>query len=353
MNSRERIERAINFQRMDRIPRCDDYLDEFISAWRDSKKLAPSIRIEDCYGIDLAVCVSNETLFPSQQEVIKEDSRIVLRRDGWGRILEEQRGVELYKIVEQEVKEKKQIDELKPDSASLESRYLEFDESIKRNDKAQRAIWVKIGGPYIRSTFLWGQERLLMDMVTDESFCQVLFGKVGDHLLNIAREEISRAGSAYLGVAIYDDMASNNGPMFSPDTFGQLLLPVYQKIIEALRKEGVSRFFFHSDGNILPLMELLMEAGICGINPVEPRVGMEVPALLKRFSHQMTYFGGVCNTRILPSGDKKRIEQHVRPIIEVAREGGVVIGSGSIGPDISLETYDYYIQLLDKYGKYN
>lgn len=349
MNSRERVEQAINFQQMDRIPRYDGYWDEFIDAWRDYKRVGCSTRIEDYYGIDLAVCYSNETFFPSQEGIIEENSQTVVRRDGWGRILEEQKGVQLYKIVEQEIKEKKEIDKLRPEPASVESRYVEFNESIKRNNMAQRAIWVKIGGPYIRSTFLWGQEQLLMDMVTDEPFCQILFGKVGDHLLNIALEEISRAGADYLGVAIYDDMASSRGPIFSPDTFGRLLLPVYKKIIGTLRKEGVSRFFFHSDGNILPLMELLIEAGICGINPVEPRVGMEVPQLLKRFGNKMTYFGGVCNTQILPSGDKKRIEQHVRPIIEAGKGGGVIIGSNP-GPDILPETYDYYMQLLDKYG---
>ncbi len=54
----------------------------------------------------------------------------------------------------------------------------------------------------------------------------------------------------------------------------------------------------------------------------------------------------------LPRGDKKEIEAHVKPLAELGADGGLIIGSASIGDDISPQTYDYYISLLDKYGQY-
>lgn len=44
-----------------------------------------------------------------------------------------------------------------------------------------------------------------------------------------------------------------------------------------------------------------------------------------RNGKKVVFFGGVCNTEILPRGDRKEIEAHVRPLIELGREGGLVI----------------------------
>ena len=64
------------------------------------------------------------------------------------------------------------------------------------------------------------------------------------------------------------------------------------------------------------------------------------------------FFGGMCNTRVLPSKDKSDIEAFVRPLAEMGREGGLVIGTHTIGDDIPVENYDYYIALLEKYATY-
>lgn len=45
---------------------------------------------------------------------------------------------------------------------------------------------------------------------------------------------------------------------------------------------------------------------------------------------------------MLPSNDKSQIKRHVEAIIEAGRNGGLVIGTHSIGPDILPQTYDFY-----------
>ncbi len=130
------------------------------------------------------------------------------------------------------------------------------------------------------------------------------------------------------------------------------LLDNYKRMIATLREQGCKHFFFHSDGNIGPLIDLLLEAGFEGLNPLEPRCGLDLVKLRERYDKRVVFFGGICNTQILPRGNKKEIEAHVRPLIELGAEGGLIIGSASIGNDISPQTYDYYISLLDKYGTF-
>jgi len=123
-------------------------------------------------------------------------------------------------------------------------------------------------------------------------------------------------------------------------------------MVSSFKKAGAKRVILHSDGNILPFLDMLIEAGIDGINPVEYKAGMDILKLKKKYGKRFSYLGGVDNAVILPRGDKKEIKNHVRPILEAGREGGIAIGTHSIGPDISVETYDYYRYLVQKYGNY-
>lgn len=123
-------------------------------------------------------------------------------------------------------------------------------------------------------------------------------------------------------------------------------------MISSFKKAGANKVILHSDGNILPFLDMLIEAGIDGINPVEYKAGMNVLELKKKYDKKLSYLGGMDNAIILPRGNKKEIENHVRPILEAGREGGIIIGTHSIGTDISVETYDYYRYLIQRYGNY-
>jgi hypothetical protein len=48
----------------------------------------------------------------------------------------------------------------------------------------------------------------------------------------------------------------------------------------------------------------------------------------------------------MPGGDLKQLEAHLKPLIELAQDGGVIIGQASIGDDISTATYEYYRSLI-------
>ena len=103
---------------------------------------------------------------------------------------------------------------------------------------------------------------------------------------------------------------------------------------------------FHSDGNLTPLLDLLIAAGIDGVNPVEHGAGMDAVDLLRRYHGRLFFIGGVCNTHILPRGDVGEIRRHVAALVEAGRHGGLVIGTHSVGPDISTESYEAYREVV-------
>lgn len=350
MTSKERVMRALDHKTPDRIPMHDTFWSEFTDAWRAIKGFGENASPVDHYGIDIAICVADETLFPSEAGELGRDGDAVLRRDGWGRTVRTKPGAYFYQQVDSVIHSKGDLDRILFEPVNLDRRYTGFLQSVEANRK--RCVFCKVGGPFLRTSFLRGEEAFLMDLAGDEPFARALAERVGDHLMGIGLESLHRANLYDTGLWIFDDMAYNNGPMFSPRTFERVFLPIYTNMIRAFKSAGSRSVLLHCDGCILPVLDMLLDAGIDGINPVEPKAGMDVVALKRTYGTRLSYVGGVCNAHVLPRGDRREMEAHVRPILEIAQEGGVAIGTHSIGPDIAVETYDEYHNLVRRYGTY-
>jgi len=75
---------------------------------------------------------------------------------------------------------------------------------------------------------------------------------------------------------------------------------------------------------------------------VEPKASMDLVKLKKKYDHRLAFIGGMCNARVLPRGTRGEIVRRTREILEAGRDGGVVIGTHSIGDDVPVANYDLY-----------
>jgi uroporphyrinogen decarboxylase len=352
MTSKERVMKALDFESPNRMPRFDGFWGEFVENWRKEKEIGQEVDIRDYYGIDLSVPVADETFFPSTKGVVEKEGNYLISKDGWGRTVKTKKGSYFSETIDTVLRNRNDLDNLEFEPTNLDFRYKCFSEKVKE-EKEKRAVFCKIGGPFIRSSFIRGEVEFLMDLLSDKSFAKALVEKVADHLVSIGLESLRRGNLYDTGVWIYDDMGSNDAPMFSPKTFEQIFLPVYKTMVNTLKEAGAKKVILHCDGNIVSFLDMVIEAGIDGINPVEPKAGMHILELKKKYGDKLSYIGGVDNAFVLPSGDKEKIKRHILPILETGKEGGIVIGTHSIGPDISVETYDFYHSLVRKYGDYS
>ena len=354
MNSYQRVMAAITFQTPDRLPRWDSYrsFGTFVERWRAEKGL-PNSDPEDYYKIDVTMVSCDEGPFLSQQGVVGHEGDYEVFLDFWGRTLRQRPGDAYFmETIRTMLDDKAALDRLEFEDPTADHRFEKYVKKVEQERAAGRLAFTKVGGVYCRSQFMRREDRLLMDMATDESFSRQLFERVGEHLLQIGLAQLRRTNSWETGIWVFDDFANNRGPMFSPAMWEKYLMPVYSHLIETWRAAGCKHFFMHSDGNIVPNMDNLVAVGFEGFNPLEPRAGINLFELRKKYAQRVVFFGGVCNTRILPRGDKTEIEAFVRPLIELGRDGGLIIGTHSIGDDTPLSSYDYYIKLLDEHANY-
>jgi uroporphyrinogen decarboxylase len=345
MTSKERVMTALDFRRPDRMPLFDGYWPEWTALWRAAKDLPESADPAEYYGVDVHIAVGEESLAPSRAHVIEQTDRQTVAKDGWGRVIRTIPGGFFYEQLASAVEQRTDLDRLYFDPPDLPARYVDVDRDIE-SSKRTLCVFAKTGGPFIRSEFVRGELNYLTDLAEDPAFAAELTMRVADHLIGIGLEELRRWDLYDTGIWIYDDMASNRGPIFSPRTAERVLVPAWAKMVGAFTGAGARKVILHSDGNIAPLLDVFVDLGFDGINPVEPRAGMGAAVIRRQYGDRLALIGGICNARILPRADRQEIRAHVEEVLSAGREGGLVIGSHSIGPDISVEAYDWFVECV-------
>jgi len=145
-----------------------------------------------------------------------------------------------------------------------------------------------------------------------------------------------------------DDIAFKTGPYVSPRMFRELYLPAMRRVIDQVTKPWI----FHSDGNLLPILDDLLSLGMSGLHPIEPEA-MNLGELKRRYGGQVCFCGNI-SVDALGRGTPQQIDTLVHDAIRTAAPGGgYIAGSANSIPYYSrpenVRAMQYAIR---KYGRY-
>ena len=347
MTGKERVLAALEYRQADRMPRFwDCFWDEFLVQWNGR---FPGVDAMRHFGNDLGVVEADETPWPSRIGLLRNgtDDRIV--RNGWGQVQRIRTDAHFSESLEVAFPRRIDPDTIVFDDPLLHSRYeRRFDESLRQ----EQFLFCKTGGPYLRSAFLRGEEQFWLDIMDDPDWVRAFVDRVTDHLISVGVESIRRWRMQDTGIAIFDDLAASWGPFVRPEVYERVFLPALRRMVNAYRQTGARFVMHHSDGNVLAMLDMWIDAGIDAINPVEYRSGMDAVKIRQHYGNRLALIGGLDNCLILPRGDRGEVRDHVLHLLETGRDGGYVIGPHSIGPDIGIDTMLYVLELLEEYGSY-
>ena len=82
---------------------------------------------------------------------------------------------------------------------------------------------------------------------------------------------IWRPGADSHGVAFYDDWGTQNGLFLSPQMWTELFLPRYKAQFNRVHAHGMD-VYFHSCGQITPIIGGLFDAGVDMLNLSQPNL---------------------------------------------------------------------------------
>lgn len=144
----------------------------------------------------------------------------------------------------------------------------------------------------------------------------------------------------------FDDIAYKTGPMFSPQVFREVFLPRIKIPADACKLPWI----YHSDGNLIPLIDELLSLGMDGLHPIEPGA-MDIEHVKIKYGKQVCIIGNIDLHYTLTKGTIDEVEQEVKDRIEkIGNEGGYIISSSnSITSYCKVENVRAMINSISKY----
>lgn len=150
-------------------------------------------------------------------------------------------------------------------------------------------------------------------------------------------------------IMLGDDLAYNTGPFIAPKYYTNIIFPAYKRLVKTIHKRGV-KAVFHSDGNIMPLVDGLIDCNFDSIHPWQVSANIDITEVKKKYGDKFAIMGNV-PLAMLVHNSRKEIADYVKKLLrECAPGGGFFISSGnSITPDVP---WQKYLTMLSTFWKY-
>ncbi|MAE64782.1 MAG: hypothetical protein CMJ18_10990 [Phycisphaeraceae bacterium] len=219
-----------------------------------------------------------------------------------------------------------------------------------RRYKGRRAIVFHHRAAFMWSAFVTGLEDLLMAFAAEPDFAEAVMDVVVGVNERVARNAV-RAGADIVTLA--DDYASNMGPLFSRAHFEQLVLPRLQRVVDAVHEEG-GLVVKHSDGDLWPILDLIVDTGADGLNPIEPVANMDIGEVKRQYGDRICIIGNIDCGALLSHGTTEQVEAAVQKCIADAAKGGgfMLSSSNSIHSSVKPENYVAMVKAGQRFGAY-
>jgi uroporphyrinogen decarboxylase len=339
MTSRERVITALEKKEPDRIPTFE---------WRISQPIidafAPGgdeMDFVEAAGHD-AVCCS-----PSYEnlEVVDEDTYVEEFQ-----IKRHLTGVDRYPVaVGHPITDLDSFKKYDPPPIDSPVRFRKIEKALERFGK-KKAVIVNLHDIFSFPRDLMGLDRFLMAFITEPDLVREIVGFSVDYNLELA-ELVRKRGIEIIGIG--DDIADNKGPFVSPKMFKEFLYPEFRRVVQGFKKLG---FYVikHSDGNLKPILDMIVDAGIDCLDPIDPLGGMDIGFIREKYGHRIARKGNVDCVRLLTEGTPDQVERGVKECIRKGSPGGghIISSSNSLHAGIKPELYKVMLETVKKYGEY-
>ncbi len=151
-------------------------------------------------------------------------------------------------------------------------------------------------------------------------------------------------------MTIAEDMSYNSGSMIGRDLIDKFMRPYYAELVAHARECGIRFIFVDTDGNCTDNIAWFHgEMDIDGFVPFERNAGMDLAETRKK--HPKLLIIGGFNKRKMFGTDEEMIGEFEQAIPTV-RQGGIALGCDhQTPPQVSLEQYKRYVELLNEYAR--
>jgi uroporphyrinogen decarboxylase len=213
------------------------------------------------------------------------------------------------------------------------------------------ALFWLMRGAFVRSWRLAGMQNLMFRMISDPDFVH----RVASLTLEYNLLQLDLLAAAGLDVLVVeDDIASTHAPLISPRHFQEFVEPYNRTLVERAHGLGL-KVVRHSDGNLWSILEVIIDSGYDGLNPLEPQAGMDLGKVKAHCGDRVCLVGNIDCMELLCTGSQEQVREAVRKAIEIGAPGGgyILSESNSLHPGVNPENCMAMFEATKEYGRYD
>lgn len=337
LTSAERVLRALRREEPDRIPHFEWIIDRRV---RDA--ICPGSTMEEFtvrMGLDAILTA------PDYRREPVAPNRV---RNEWGTVLEY--SAEEYGIaVEGPIRTLNDLDRYQPPDPHAPGRFASLEKLVKRY-QGRLAIGVHLNDVLSLPRNLMGFEQLMAAFGEEPDLVRGLVDLSVRINLELAKE-VAQRGADFVFTG--DDYASTQRPFMSPKMFREFLAPQLKRVMTGFKEQGLM-VIKHTDGNILPILDQIVDAGMDALDPIDPIAGLDIGDMKRRLGDKLALKGNVDCAHTLTNGTEKQVTEETIEVLRKAGEGGglIVSSSNSIHSGVKPGNYLAMWNVIRAYGQY-
>lgn len=338
LTSKERIKRVLQRQQPDRVPHFE---------WLIDRKVRRAI-LPDCADPNLfAVRMGQDAVIvdPNFKSTPLPGDRYLSEWGYIGQRTQEEHGIE----VESPIKSMADFERYAPPDPYAPGRYDAVENALATYGD-RYAVIVHLNDVFSIPRTLMGMEALLMAVALESELVQALVDMSVEINLKMAKEVAARGAEfVYTG----DDLAWTKGPLMSPRHFRELLYPGLCRVMRGFKELGLY-VIKHTDGNLWPIIDMLVDSGIDCLDPIDPIAGMNLGAVKAQYGHRIALKGNVDCASLMSFGTPEETAEATKTALRQGMPGGgyILSSSNSIHSGVKPENYLAMVQTLQEFGSY-
>lgn len=145
----------------------------------------------------------------------------------------------------------------------------------------------------------------------------------------------------------WEDICFKNGPIVSVDFFRDVVVPRYKRISRRLTDAGIDLWWVDCDGDVRPILPLMLEGGINCLFPFEVNGCAHPAELLAEYGKELRIMGGFDKIQLGHGPDA--IKAYMETLVPLVERGGYIpFCDHRCPPNVKPEDYLYYLDLKEQ-----
>ena len=210
--------------------------------------------------------------------------------------------------------------------------------------------------PLERAFAMQGMDVFLSNMAMYPDFARALLHKITDLCKLLMGPFLEQLGNNVDIIKIGDDLGTQESLLISPKMYREILKPLHADFIQFIKERSNAKVFFHTDGDVFPLIDDFIEIGVDILNPIHTSAGKmsDLEGLKNYYGREIVFCGGIDTHHILPAGNPETIREEVRRVVKILGPGGgyMVAAVHTIMNDVPPENVLAMVDAVEEFGNY-